>query len=177
VERGALDADWSPVKDAARKIAFAEDRAIFDGYAAAGIQGIREASSNSKLVLPASVKAYPGAVAQAVSELRLAGCNGPYALVLGADAYTAASGGSDDGYPVFHHIERVIDGGVFWAPAIKGAFLLTTRGGDFELDIGQDLSIGYLSHTSTTVELYFQESFTFRVLTTEASVVLTAGKA
>ena len=177
VERGALDADWSPVKDAARKIAFAEDRAIFDGYAAAGIQGIREASSNSKLALPASVKAYPGAVAQAVSELRLAGCNGPYALVLGADAYTAASGGSDDGYPVFHHIERVIDGGVFWAPAIKGAFLLTTRGGDFELDIGQDLSIGYLSHTSTTVELYFQESFTFRVLTTEASVVLTAGKA
>jgi len=177
VERGALDADWSPVKDAARKIAFAEDRAIFDGYAAAGIQGIREASSNSKLALPASVKAYPGAVAQAVSELRLAGCNGPYALVLGADAYTAASGGSDDGYPVFHHVERVVDGGVFWAPAIKGAFLLTTRGGDFELDIGQDLSIGYLSHTSTTVELYFQESFTFRVLTTEASVVLTAGKA
>ena len=177
VERGALDADWSPVKDAARKIAFAEDRAIFDGYAAAGIQGIREASSNSKLALPASVKAYPGAVAQAVSELRLSGCNGPYALVLGADAYTAASGGSDDGYPVFHHIDRVIDGGVFWAPAIKGAFLLTTRGGDFELDIGQDLSIGYLSHTSTTVELYFQESFTFRVLTTEASVVLTAGKA
>lgn len=177
VERGAIDADWSPVKEAARKIAFTEDRAIFDGYAAAGIQGIREASSNSKLTLPASVKAYPGAVAQAVSELRLAGCNGPYALVLGADAYTAASGGSDDGYPVFHHIERVVDGGVFWAPAIKGAFLLTTRGGDFELDIGQDLSIGYLSHTSTTVELYFQESFTFRVLTTEASVVLTAGKA
>jgi uncharacterized linocin/CFP29 family protein len=177
VERGALDANWSPVKEAARKIAFAEDRAIFDGYAAAGIQGIREASSNSKLTLPASVKAYPGAVAQAVSELRLAGCNGPYALVLGADAYTAASGGSDDGYPIFHHIERVVDGGVFWAPAIKGAFLLTTRGGDFELDIGQDLSIGYLSHTSTTVELYFQESFTFRVLATEASVVLTAGKA
>lgn len=177
VERGALDADWSPVKDAARKIAFAEDRAIFDGYAAAGIQGIREASSNSKFALPASVKAYPGAVALAASELRLAGCNGPYALVLGADAYTAASGGSDDGYPVFNHIERVVDGGVFWAPAIKGGFLLTTRGGDFELDIGQDLSIGYLSHTSTTVELYFQESFTFRVLTTEASVVLTAGKA
>jgi uncharacterized linocin/CFP29 family protein len=177
VERGALDANWSPVKEAARKIAFAEDRAIFDGYAAAGFQGIREASSNSKLTLPASVKAYPGAVAQAVSELRLAGCNGPYALVLGADAYTAPSGGSDDGYPVFHHIERVVDGGVFWAPAIKGAFLLTTRGGDFELDIGQDLSIGYLSHTSTTVELYFQESFTFRVLATEASVVLTAGKA
>ena len=33
VERGALDPDWQPVKDAAKQIAFAEDRAVFDGYA------------------------------------------------------------------------------------------------------------------------------------------------
>ena len=93
-------------------------------------------------------------------------------LVLGADAYTAASGGSDEGYPVFHHIERIVDGGIIWAPAIKGGFVLSTRSGDFELDIGQDISIGYTSHSGTSVELYFQESFTFRLLTTEAAVVL-----
>jgi uncharacterized linocin/CFP29 family protein len=172
VERGATDSDWSPVKEAARKIAFAEDRAVFDGYAAAGIQGIRQASSNPSIALPSKVMSYPGVVAEAVSQLKLAGCNGPYALVLGADLYTAASGGSDDGYPIFHHLERVVDGGIIWAPALAGAFVLTTRGGDFELDIGQDISIGYLNHSSTTVELYFQESFTFRVLTTEASVAL-----
>lgn len=172
VERGATDSDWSPVKEAAKKIAFAEDRAVFDGYAAAGIQGIREGASNPGIALPPRVQSYPGAVAQAVSQLRLAGCNGPYALVLGADAYTAASGGSDDGYPILHHIERVVDGGIVWAPAIAGAFVLTTRGGDFELDIGQDISIGYAGHTGTEVELYFQESFTFRLLTTEAVVVL-----
>ncbi|MVT64881.1 bacteriocin [Bradyrhizobium pachyrhizi] len=176
VERGATDSDWSPVKEAARKIAFAEDRAVFDGYAAAGIQGIREGSSNQGVVLPSSVKGYSCAVAQAVSQLRLAGVNGPYALVLGAEAYTAASGGSDEGYPVFHHIERVVDGGIFWAPAISGGFVLTTRGGDFELDIGQDISIGYLSHSSAFVELYFLETFTFRLLTTEAAVVLTPGE-
>lgn len=172
VERGATDSDWSPVKEAARKIAFAEDRAVFDGYAAAGIQGIRQGSSNPPISLPSHAEAYPGAVAQAVGQLRLAGCNGPYALVLGADAYTAASGGSDDGYPVFHHIERVVDGGIVWAPAIAGGLVLTTRGGDFELDIGQDISIGYSSHTATKVELYFQETFTFRLLTAEACVVL-----
>ena len=172
VERGATDSDWSPVKEAARKVAYAEDRAVFDGYAAAGIQGIREGSSNPGLMLPSNVNAYPVAVAQAVTQLRLAGCNGPYALVLGAEAYTAASGGSDDGYPVFHHIERIVDGGIIWAPAIAGAFLLTTRGGDFELNIGQDISIGYSSHSATSVELYFFETFTFRLLTTEASVVL-----
>ena len=138
------DSDWSPLKDAARKIAFAEDRAVFDGYASAGIQGIRQGTSNPVLTLPATVKAYPGAVAQAVSQLRLAGVNGPYALVLGAEPYTAVSGGSDDGYPVLHHIQRLVDGEIVWAPAIEGGLVLTTRGGDFELDIGQDISIGYL---------------------------------
>ena len=177
VERGASDSDWSPVKEAARKIAFAEDRAVFTGYAGASIRGIQEASSNTPIILPTSIRGYPDAVAQAVSQLRLAGCNGPYALVLGADAYTAVSGGADEGYPIFHHIERIVDGGVIWAPAIEGAFVLTTRGGDFELDIKQDISIGYLSHSSSTVELYFQEAFTFRVLTTEASIVLGPSKA
>lgn len=176
VERGALDADWNPLKEAARQMAFAEDRAVFEGYAAAGIEGMRQGSSNPAVALPANPAAYPGAVARAVAELRLAGCEGPYALVLGADAFTAASGGSDDGYPVFHHIERVVDGGIVWAPAINGAFVVTTRGGDFELDIGQDISIGYSSHTATTVELYFQESFTFRLLTAEACVALTPPK-
>ncbi|MBN8958809.1 MAG: bacteriocin family protein [Rhizobiales bacterium] len=172
VERGATDSDWSPVKEAARKIAFAEDRAVFNGYTAAGIQGIREGSSNPGVALPPKAKDYPSAVAQAVSQLRLTGCNGPYALVLGADAYTAATGASDDGYPIIHHIEHVVDGGVIWAPAIAGGFVLTTRGGDFELDIGQDISIGYASHSPTAVELYFLETITFRVLTTEAAVVL-----
>ena len=77
VERGALDPDWQPVKDAAKKIAFAEDRAVFDGYAAAQITGIREASSNPPLSLPDDVKDYPDAVSKAVSELRLAGVAGP----------------------------------------------------------------------------------------------------
>jgi len=176
VERDATDSDWSPVKEAARKIAFAEDRSVFEGYAAAGIEGIRQGSSNPALTLPANVRNYPGAVAQAVSQLRLAGVNGPYALVLGAEAYTAASGGSDEGYPVFRHLERMVDGGIIWAPAIEGGFVVTTRGGDFELDIGQDISIGYLSHSSAVVELYFQETFTFRLLTTEAAVAFAAGE-
>src|SRR5579863_3833998 len=40
VERGSEDADWQPAKDAAMKLAFAEDRAIFNGYREANIQGI-----------------------------------------------------------------------------------------------------------------------------------------
>lgn len=176
VERGATDSDWWPVKEAARKIAFAEDRSVFDGYAAAGIQGIRQGISNSAMTLPSNVRGYPDAVAQAVSQLRLVGVEGPYALVLGADAYTAVHGGSDEGYPVLHHVQRLIDGDIIWAPAIQGGFVMTTRGGDFELDIGQDISIGYSSHSSTAVELYLQETFTFRLLTAEAAVALNPSK-
>ncbi|MHC2435772.1 family 1 encapsulin nanocompartment shell protein [Bradyrhizobium sp. USDA 4451] len=172
VERGANDSDWDPLKDAARKIAFAEDRAVFDGYTAAGIQGIRQGSSNPVLTLPASIKNYPNVVAQAVSQLRLAGVNGPYTLLLGTEAYTAIGGATDDGYPVLQHIQRLVDGKIVWAPAIEGGVLLTTRGGDFQLSIGQDLSIGYLSHSATSVQLYFQETMTFLMLTSEASVVL-----
>lgn len=173
VERGAMDSDWSPVKDAARRIAFAEDRAVFDGYAAAGIEGVRRGTSNPVLTLPRDVKGYQGAIAQAVSQLRLAGVDGPYALVLGAEPYTAIAGASDDGYPVFRHIEHLVDGGIVWAPAIEGGLVLTTRGGDFSLSIGQDISIGYLSHSDTAVRLYLQETFTFLLLTAEAAVVLT----
>jgi uncharacterized linocin/CFP29 family protein len=177
VERGAEDSDWQPVKDAARLLAFAEDRAVFDGYAAAAIVGIREGTSNPLLTLPADVRAYPDAIAHALSQLRLAGVNGPYRAVLGADAFTALSESSDHGYPVMRHIKELVEGDIIWAPAITGALVLTTRGGDFALHIGEDVSIGYLSHDDRKVRLYLEESFTFLLLTTEASVALMAGKA
>src|SRR3984957_2262831 len=68
VERGSEDSDWQPAKDAAKAIAFAEDRAIFNGYPAAKIQGIREGTSNPRMKLPADVRDYPDAVAQALSQ-------------------------------------------------------------------------------------------------------------
>lgn len=40
------------------------------------------------LALPADVRDYPEAIAQALSALRVAGANGPYSVVLSADAYT-----------------------------------------------------------------------------------------
>jgi uncharacterized linocin/CFP29 family protein len=174
VERGALDADWQPVKDAAKKIAFAEDRAVFDGYAAARVSGIRPAASNPSLVLPGEPRDYPDLVSKALSELRLAGVAGPYSLLLSADAYTAVSETSDHGYPILEHLRRLLDGDIIWAPAIEGAVLLSCRGGDYELRIGQDLSIGYLDHDADSVRLYFTESFTFAAYTSEASVAITA---
>src|SRR5579862_3709229 len=170
VERGSDDSDWQSAKDAAKKLAFAEDRAIFEGYAAAGIVGIRQGTSNPKKALPADVRKYPEAFAEALSQLRLVGVNGPYSILLGADAYTELAETSDYGYPVLEHVKRLVEGKIIWAPAIDGAFVVTTRGGDFDLHLGQDASIGYLSHTDTHVQLYLQESFTFLYLTAESAV-------
>jgi uncharacterized linocin/CFP29 family protein len=172
VERGANDSDWQPAKDAARKLAYAEDGAIFEGYAAAGIVGIRPGTSNPPMALPDDVREYPGTIAQGLSRLRLVGVNGPYSVLLGADAYTALAETSDHGYPVLEHVKRLVDGKIIWAPAIRGAFVVTTRGGDFDLHIGQDVSIGYLKHSDATVGLYLQETLSFLMLTAEAAGAL-----
>jgi uncharacterized linocin/CFP29 family protein len=176
VERGANDSDWQPAKDAAKQIAFAEDGAIFEGYTAAGIVGMREGTSNPKTSLPSDVRQYPDAIAQGLSQLRLVGVNGPYCVLLGAEAYTALAETSDHGYPVLEHVKRLVDEKIIWAPAVEGAFVVTTRGGDFELHLGQDLSIGYLNYTDAVVRLYLQETFTFLLLTSEASVALSSPK-
>jgi len=121
-----------------------------------------------------SSQAWPSAVSAAKEVLRMAGVNGPYALALGIEAYDELTADGDDGYPISKRLEeRVADGSLVWAPALKeGAVLMSTRGGDYELTVGQDLSVGYFSHDRTTVELYLTESFTFRVLEEKAAILL-----
>ena len=173
VERGSQDSDWDPLKEAAKKLAFVEDHAIFEGYEAAHIGGIRNTSSNPALALPQDPREIPDVISQALTELRLAGVDGPYSVLLSADVYTKVSEATVNGYPIREHINRLVDGDIIWAPAIDGAFVLSTRGGDFDLQLGTDVSIGYLSHDTETVQLYLQETMTFLCYTAEASVALT----
>ncbi|MGB2919220.1 MAG: family 1 encapsulin nanocompartment shell protein [Mycobacterium sp.] len=174
VERGSQDSDWDPVKEAARKLAFVEDRAIFEGYEAAQISGIRKSSSCPNLALPEDPREIPDVISQALSELRLAGVDGPYSVLLSAEVYTKVSETTAHGYPIREHLNRLVDGDIIWAPAIDGAFVLSTRGGDFDLQLGTDVSIGYLSHDADTVSLYLEETLTFLCYTAEASVALSA---
>ena len=106
--------------------------------------------------------------------LRLAGVDGPYSVLLSADVYTKVSETTAHGYPIREHLNRLVDGEIIWAPAIDGAFVLSTRGGDFDLQLGTDVCIGYLSHDADSVALYLQETMTFLCYTAEASVALTA---
>jgi uncharacterized linocin/CFP29 family protein len=172
VARGAVNPDLEPVVQAAERIARIEDQAIFHGYPAAGIVGIIDASPHQPIRV-SSIADWPRAIVDAKEVLRAAGVGGPYALVLGPKAYDELSASSEEGYPIRKRIERSIIAGAFvWAPALTGAVLMSTRGGDFELTVGQDLSIGYAYHEKHQVELYLTESFTFRVLEPKAAVWL-----
>lgn len=176
VARGAKDPNLDPVREAARAAAHAEDRAVFHGYAEAGIRGIAEAGASSKCALSEDYTAYIGVVAEAVNKLRSAGVDGPYGIALGPRCYTGLTKTMVGGFPVIENVRRLLDGPIVWAPAVDGAIVLSLRGGDFELAVGQDFSIGYLEHTATVVRLYLQESFTFRVFAAEAGVPLAYAK-
>jgi len=173
IARGAPDPDLRPVVAAAERVAHVEDSAIFNGLPAAGILGILPASPHHAHRLPPEVTHLPRAILTARETLRQAGIDGPYALVLDA-AYTAqVLAAAEDGYPLSKRLtEEVLDGPLVRAPAIDGGVLLSVRGGDYELTVGQDLSIGYAAHDREIVELYLTESFTFRVLDPAAAVRL-----
>ncbi len=171
--RGASDLDLVPVTAAAERVARVEDGAVFHGFDAGGIAGIVQASPHAPIDVGAALE-WPRAIVRAKEILRAAGATGPYALALGRQSYAELTADSEDGYPPRRRIEGIlIDGPLVWAPALEGgAVLLSTRGGDFELTVGQDLSIGYAAHTRDEVELYITESFTFRVLEEKAAVFL-----
>lgn len=173
VDRGAPDADWDPVVDAARRAALAEDRLVFGGFPAAGVRGIVETTPHDPVPINTDYDHYPNYVASAVETLKRGGVSGPYALALGPRCYTGVIETTEHGgYPVLEHLRLIVEGPVVWAPAVDGAVLISQRGDDFELMLGQDLSIGYLDHDADRVRLYIEESITFRAASPEAAVAL-----
>lgn len=173
-ERGATDLDLGPLDAAAQQVALAENVAVFHGYPEAGIVGMTEASSEPPITPEPDMNRYPTAIARAVNELATRGIIGPYGLAIGPDGYTRiVETAEHGGYPLLDHLRKILEGPVVWAPGVQGAIVASMRGGDFRLDVGQDLAIGYSSHDGTTVTLYLEESMTFRVLEPDAAVHLT----
>jgi uncharacterized linocin/CFP29 family protein len=172
-ERGATDVDLDAVIAAGRTAALAEDHLVFHGYDEAGVTGIIPASPHEKVAITDDYNHYPSHVARAVAALRSADIAGPYAIALGARCYTGVTETTEHGgYPVFEHLRQILGGPVVWAPAVDGAVVLSQRGGDFELAVGEDFSVGYRSFDPTSVDLFIEESLTFRVHTPDAAVHL-----
>lgn len=173
IDRGATDIDLEPLKEASRDLALAEDGLVFDGYPGAGITGIVDASPHDPIALSDEFDQYPNHVAKAVATLKAAGVGGPYAIALGPRCYQGVIETTErGGYPLLQHLHLILGGPVIWGPAVDGAVVLSQRGADFELTVGQDTSIAYRAHDADTVTLEVQESVAFRAPSPEAAVAL-----
>lgn len=173
IERGAPDPEFDDLARAAREAAEIENRAMFHGWPDALIEGIGESSPYPALPLGEQTDRYPGVVARAVDRLRCNGIEGPYALAIGPEGFTRITETAEHGgYPLFDHLSRILGGQILRAPGLEGALVVSQRGGDFVLDVGQDIAIGYSDHDADQVHLYLEESFTFRVTEPDAAVVL-----
>jgi uncharacterized linocin/CFP29 family protein len=172
-DRGAVDADLGDLDAAARRIAVAENIAVLHGWKEAAITGVTESSPHDAKPLGKDASGYPAPVASAVDLLLQSGVAGPFGLALGPDEYTRVVETTEHGgYPLLRHLHEILGGPVVRAPGVKGAVVLSLRGGDFLLESGQDLSIGYARHDAEDVYLYLEESFSFVVATSEAAVAL-----
>ena len=175
-DRGADDIDLPELDEAVRQLALGENSTVFHGYADAGMLGITECSSHEPIGFSDDMDQYPKVVAKAVDVLRRAGIGGPYGLAIGPDIYTGIVETTEHGgHLLLDHLRQILGGPLVWAPGVHGGVVLSLRGGDFVLDCGQDLSIGYHDHDGAVVRLYVEESFSFRVLEPDAAVALSKG--
>lgn len=172
VERGARDPDLGSMTDAARKAALFEETALFHGFPGAGIRGMLQDSTNPPVVLSPDRSRLTESVELALLAIQEREIGGPYALVLGTEPFKWLMAGEPDAYPLRNRISALVAGGIHWSPVLEGGAVLSRRGGDFEMTVGMDMSIGYKLHDAQEVELYFAESFAFRVLEPAASVEL-----
>jgi uncharacterized linocin/CFP29 family protein len=171
-DRGADDTDLSPLDQAAHQLAITENVAVFHGWEGV-ITGIVQASPYEEATLGESTAGYPRQVANAIDWLLGSGITGPYGLALGRDQYRKVIETTEHGgYPLLDHLAKILGGPIVWAPGVDGAVVVSLRGGDFIIDSGEDLSIGYDSYDSEVVRLYLEESFSFHVATPEAAVAL-----
>jgi uncharacterized linocin/CFP29 family protein len=176
IQRGATDADLDDLRRAARAAAVTENRAVFHGWSDAGISGLTDVSGYPATTLGEDCQTYPSVVAQAVDRMRGRGIGGPYALAISPSRYTRIVETTEHGgYLLVDHLTRVLGGEVIWAPGLDGALLLSQRGGDFLLSVGQDWSVGYTSHDAESVQLYLEETLTFRAIEPDAVTVLADG--
>jgi uncharacterized linocin/CFP29 family protein len=174
IARGATDPDLGGVGEAARKAALAEDAFLFHGFDEIGSPGlVKGAQTSVTMGKSFDYTAFPDKVVEAVAKLRLQGIEGPYAVALGPRCYEGVTSTTHSGgYPVIDHLRSLIDGPLVWAPALDGSMVLSLRGGDFQLTLGADFSIGYLDHDVDTVRLYIEESLAFQVYEPAAVVPL-----
>lgn len=170
--RGATDVDLSDLDQAVLRLAAHENRSTLRGWPEGGITGAGAASTQHTQSHDGTPESFRAAVTTAVAALRDVGVGGPYALACSPVDWADIVETDDAGASLRRQLEGITGADVERTPGIDESLLVSLRGGDFALTVGQDLALGYLHHDGVDVALYVEESFTFRVNTPEAAVLL-----
>jgi uncharacterized linocin/CFP29 family protein len=172
IERGAKDIDLDSLEKAAKQIALFEENAIYEGFSEGQIKGLIQVPASQKVETPDDPNEFLKILGAQILSLKIHGVEGPYTLIVGNQKYQDLISISK-GYPVMKQLKDMLQGQIIVNQSGSTTYLVSERGDDFELTLGQDISIGYDGHDTDKVKLYFTESFTFRVLSPEAIRVLT----
>jgi uncharacterized linocin/CFP29 family protein len=170
VARGALDPELAPLEEAAVAAALFEDKAVFSGLKSGGMRGLRDQSVHT---VAKGTESYLAATARSVDLLQQQGIAGPYSLVLPSSGWRELVE-ANLGYPMERHIAEITGGAVLPSSSLEDAFVVSLRGGDFLLTLGQDFTLRYCSHTSEAITFDLVESFVFRAIDPRAIVMITA---
>lgn len=171
--RGAEDVQTDELVEAAAKLAKAENKAVFYGLDEVNIKGIVEASEHDEVSVSGGEKELISGLLKALTLFEENSVGGSKRLLLGPELYTLLYELDDKGYPLKRKVEEMVDNGAVLVPDLANrGLLISERGGDFELTVGQDISLGFEERRDDEVELFFLETFTFRVNGPEAAVVL-----
>jgi uncharacterized linocin/CFP29 family protein len=173
VARGGTAPDLSAVVEAAQKAALFEEKALYHGLPQGAGQGLLAGSAHKPVVLPKDASGFLEAVETAVYTIQKEGISGPYHLVLGAHVYQALAVGDRQGYPLRKSAAQLLEGGsIRWSPALACGAVVSGRGGDAELTVGQDYAVGFEGAEGDTVNLFLTATFAFRVLEPAAAIEL-----
>lgn len=170
LSRGAKDINLEPMQEAAYEIALFEENFIYNGFDAGETKGLVKGSKHKPVKTAEDPEEFLKSVADHMIKLRKSFVNGPYTLIVSGNIWKKLVR-LTEGYPFTKQLKRMLGGSLIVNHNIDKSLLVSERSGDYELVIGQDLSIGYDTHDTEKVKLYFTESFTFRILTPEAIVV------
>lgn len=171
IERGSKDVDLGPLEEAAKEVALFEENAIYNGFPEAQIKGLTKSSEIPVVIKKKDTVNFLKVVGEQIISLKKQGVGGPYTLIVDDENYQRLIT-ENKGFPVIRQLKEIIDGKIILNHNNKNSFIVTERGGDYELYLGQDISIGYDGHNTEKVKLYFTESFTFRVHSPEAIRVI-----
>lgn len=171
INRGARDIDLESLEKAVKQVASFEENAIYQGLDTAGIKGLSESNHYSPINLPAEYEDIIKFIGAQINLLQRNAVEGPYTLIL-EENYWLELINLVDGYPIIKQLTEMLGGQIIVNDHSEKSFLVSDRGGDFELTLGQDVSVGYESHDSKKVTLFISESFTFRILSPESLIVL-----